>query len=212
MELAVTPTAVSHQIKLLEQHCGQALFRRRPRPIALTEAGATLYPVIRDGLDAFADAVLAISRTSTQRVLRLTTTNAFASKWLVPRLTHWRETRPDIALEVIGTDTVLDLRKSEADMAIRYMRSPPTDFVSHELFRDAFVAVCHPDLLPSGKPLRALSDLSGQTLIPVSFSTLSRSSLNFFNTPLRFLPLIWAAFSRFASFTSFLKLDRNPIE
>jgi LysR family glycine cleavage system transcriptional activator len=164
-ELTVTPTAISHQIKLLEQYCGQALFQRRPRPVEMSEAGAVLYPAVRDGLDAIAEAILAIQQTKAQSVLRLTTTNAFASKWLIPRLAEWRRAQPDIVLEVIGTDAVLDLRKSEADLAIRYMPAPPADFVSHQLFRDTFVAVCHPDLLPSGEPLRALSDLSGHTLI-----------------------------------------------
>jgi LysR family glycine cleavage system transcriptional activator len=49
-ELGVTPTAISHQIRLLERYCGRALFRRRPRPLSLTEAGARLFPIIRDGL------------------------------------------------------------------------------------------------------------------------------------------------------------------
>ena len=55
-ELGVTPTAVSHQIKLLERYCGQQLFRRRPRPLALTSAGQQLFPVVRDGFETFADA------------------------------------------------------------------------------------------------------------------------------------------------------------
>ena len=50
-ELGLTPTAISHQIRLLEQYCGTALFRRRPRPLALTETGARLFPVVRDGLE-----------------------------------------------------------------------------------------------------------------------------------------------------------------
>ena len=50
-ELSVTPTAISHQVKLLERHCGQPLFRRRPRPLVLTWAGQQLFPVVRDGFD-----------------------------------------------------------------------------------------------------------------------------------------------------------------
>ena len=56
-ELGLTPTAISHQIRLLEQYCGQKLFRRRPRPLALSDAGARLFPTIRDGFDAFASAL-----------------------------------------------------------------------------------------------------------------------------------------------------------
>jgi LysR family transcriptional regulator, glycine cleavage system transcriptional activator len=60
MERTMPPTAISHQIKLLESYCGRPLFRRRPRPLALTEAGARLFPVIREGLDSFADALSAV--------------------------------------------------------------------------------------------------------------------------------------------------------
>src|SRR6516225_8888343 len=95
-ELGVTPTAISHQIRLLERYCGCALFRRRPRPISLTHAGARLFPAIRAGLEAF------------------------ASRWLVPRLPIWRKLHPDAPLEVIGTDSVLNLRAGDADVAIRY--------------------------------------------------------------------------------------------
>src|SRR6266567_5512402 len=67
-ELGVTPTAISHQIRLLERYCGRALFRRRPRPLSLTQAGARLFPVVRDGLDAFATALGAIRRHVEQRL------------------------------------------------------------------------------------------------------------------------------------------------
>ena len=164
-ELAVTPTAISHQIRLLEQFCGLSLFRRRPRPLTLTEAGARLYPVVRDGLDAFAAAVSAIQEGSEQHPLTVTTTNAFASRWLVPRLPLWRTAHPNVPLEVIGTDTVLDLRSGECDLAIRCIETPPPDFVAHQLVRGNYVPVCSPELLPDGRPIESLEDLRRHTLI-----------------------------------------------
>lgn len=164
-ELAVTPTAISHQVRLLEEHCGVALFRRRPRPMTLTEPGAALYPAIRDGLDAFADALASIRERNARQLLRVTTTNAFAGKWLVPRLSHWRSGHPGTTLEVIGTDAVLDLAAGEADLAIRYKSAPPDGLVAHELFRDRFVAVCSPSILHGGRPLQSPADLEGHTLI-----------------------------------------------
>jgi LysR family glycine cleavage system transcriptional activator len=164
-ELAVTPTAISHQIKLLEHYCGGTLFRRRPRPVALTAAGERLLPVIRDGLDNFANALASLRERSEPLSLRLTTTNAFASKWLVPRLSLWRDAYPDITLDVVGTDAVLDLQEGEVDLAIRYMPAAPTGLVAHELFRDSFVAVCSPRILPNGWPLRSLSDLRDHVLV-----------------------------------------------
>ena len=146
-ELGVTPTAVSHQIRLLEDICGQALFRRRPRPLALTGAGERLFPVIRNGFDAFAAAIASASPGVGQRPLRVTCPNAFASRWLVPRLPKWREEQPTIPLEIIGTDAVLDLRAGNADVAIRYARRMPLDLAAQELFRDTFFPVCSPELL-----------------------------------------------------------------
>src|SRR5215469_14775227 len=146
-ELRLTPTAVSHQIRALETLCERPLFRRRPRPITLTAAGARLFPVIRDGFDQFAAAFADIREDADNRPLRVTTTNAFAGRWLVPRLPLWRAAHPDTALEVIGTDTVVNLRAGHADVAIRYAHEPPPDLRSEELFRDRFWPVCSPRLL-----------------------------------------------------------------
>jgi len=149
-ELRVTPTAISHQIRRLEEICGRALFRRRPRPLALTAAGEQLFPIMRNGFDAFAAAIASISPRAAQRPLRVTSPNAFASRWLIPRLPHWRKTHPQVSLEVIGTDKVLDLRDGDADVAIRYARAMPTDLHAQEIFRDSFFPVCRPNLLPDG--------------------------------------------------------------
>src|SRR5215831_11574161 len=146
-ELGVTPTAVSHQIRLLEQYCGRALFRRRPRPLSLTQAGARLFPVVRDGLEAFATALAAIRRHGDRQPLRVTTTNAFASRWLVPRLSRWRKLRPDAPLDVIGTDSVIDLRAGDADVAIRYARASPRDGRAEQFLQDTFWPICSAQLL-----------------------------------------------------------------
>lgn len=146
-ELFVTPTAISHQIKLLEQLTGQQLFRRRPRPISLTPAGMRLFPVLRDGFDVFTAAVAALSEEANKAPLRISTTTAFASCWLLPKLGDWKEQHSDINLEVIATDDVVDLRAGEIDMAIRYAKHPPSDLDSVPLFKDRFVPVCHPRLL-----------------------------------------------------------------
>ena len=163
-ELGVTPTAVSHHIRLLERHCGQALFRRRPRPLTLTEAGARLYPVIRDGLRSFSATITAIKGEREPTPLRITTTNAFASRWLVPRLPLWRRSQPDTPLEVIGTDSVLSLESGDADAAVRYCRSAPSDGIAEPLFRDTFWAVCSPELFKSGSRLTA-PELRNHTLV-----------------------------------------------
>src|SRR4051812_34561533 len=122
-ELGVTPTAVSHQIKLLEAYCGQPLFRRLPRPIALTWAGEQLFPVVRDGFGFFAEAIDVVRAGGTATSLRVTTTNAFAARWLVPRLPLWRKAHPRLKLEIVSSDEVLKLENDAADISIRYVRS-----------------------------------------------------------------------------------------
>src|ERR1700732_4007376 len=162
-ELGVTPTAISHQIRLLERYCGRALFRRRPRPLSLTEAGARLFPIIREGLETFVIAFAAVRRDGDTQPLRITTTNAFASRWFVPRLPRWKKLRPDAPLDVIGTDSVLDLHAGDADVAIRYARTSPTDGIAKEFLRDSFWPVCNPQLLASG--LKRAADLRGHVLV-----------------------------------------------
>ena len=164
-ELNVTPTAISHQIRQLERYCGQLLFRRQPRPVSLTDAGAQLFPLIRDGLDAFAAAIAVVRGDRDKQSLRVTTTNACASHWLVPLLSRWRKHRPDVPLEVIGTDAVLNLDARDADVAIRIAARTPKDGVATQLFRDRFVPVCSPRYLSSAAPLKRPAALRGHVLI-----------------------------------------------
>jgi LysR family glycine cleavage system transcriptional activator len=163
-ELSVTPTAISHQIKLLEEHCRRLLFRRRPRPLKLTPAGEQLFPVIRDGFEAFADALTGVRAGATGGRLRISATNAFAARWLVPRLPDWRAAHPRLKLDIIGTDAVLDLRGGEVDIAIRYARRRPPDYVSTELVRDTFRVVASPKMV-------------GRTLTPLAPSDIARLPL-----------------------------------
>lgn len=166
LELGVTPTAISHQIKLLERYCGHALFRRRPRPLTLTDAGARMFPAIRSGLEKFESAIVAVKRLGEELPLRVTTTNAFASRWLVPRLPAWRRLRASVPLEVIGTDSVLDLDAGDGDVAIRYATSRAGDpeGVAEALLTDTFWPVYNPKLLAPAR-LKRPADLAKYLLV-----------------------------------------------
>lgn len=164
-ELGVTATAISHQIRLLESHSGQSLFRRRPRPLALTAVGAALAPGIAEGLRNFAEAWRRLETSSQPIVLRLTATNAFASRCLLPLLPALRLNYPEIKLEVIGIDTVLSLQAGEVDVAVRYARQTPTDGVAVELARDTFHAVASPSLLGSSTQCLSVREILRLPLI-----------------------------------------------
>lgn len=164
-ELFVTPAAVSHQIRLLERHCGRLLFRRQPRPLKLTPAGEALFPIIRDGFEAFAGAIANLSAGPSSGRLRITATNAFAARWLVPRLPQWREAHPRLKLDILGTDAVLDLTAGEADIAIRYARRPPGGGVCVELMRDTFHVVASPRLIGTRRKPMSPSEMATFPLI-----------------------------------------------
>lgn len=150
-ELGLTPTAISHQIRLLEGHVGQSLFRRLPRPLSLTEAGASLYPGLRAGFDRISEAVRSVAQSGPQG-LRVTTTNAFAALCLLPRLDLWHRDFPDTTLSIIGTDSVLDLSAGEADLALRYARTAPSGTIC-EICRDRMLVVASTKLVGDRRDL-----------------------------------------------------------
>jgi LysR family glycine cleavage system transcriptional activator len=144
-ELAVTPTAVSHQIRGLEEHTGVALFDRQVRKVVLTEAGARLYPVLRDGFNAFEAALGALHAPGRPRVT-ISATNAFMARWLAPRVAAFRRRHPGIDLELHASDAPMPLGPDGADIAIRYGRGPYPGTVSETLFADRFAPLSSPAL------------------------------------------------------------------
>jgi LysR family glycine cleavage system transcriptional activator len=177
-ELHVTPTAISHQIKLLERYCGKTLFRRRPRPLKLTTAGERLFPVIRDGFETFADALASLRPAAMGGRLRITATNAFAARWLVPRLPDWRAAHPRLKLDILGTDAVLDLDADEVDVAIRYARKPPPGSHCIELARDTFRVVASPGLIDGEGKSLSPAELANFPLIEIDWPSTDRDAPN----------------------------------
>jgi LysR family glycine cleavage system transcriptional activator len=104
-ELFITQSAVSRQIKALEDNLGLKLFERRPRSLTLTEDGQALYRIATDVLDrlqAASDQLRSVNRT---RQLSITTTTGLASLWLIPRLRHFTALHPDIDVRISPSAT-----------------------------------------------------------------------------------------------------------
>jgi LysR family glycine cleavage system transcriptional activator len=148
-ELAVTPTAISHQIRFLEEYTGVVLFDRQVRKVVLTEAGAELYPVLRDGLNSFETAFQRL-RTPSRQQVTISATNAFMARWLAPRLAEFRQLHPDVDLELHASDQPVDLGADAADLAIRYGRGPYPGMLSEPLFTDHFAPMASPTLAMDG--------------------------------------------------------------
>jgi LysR family transcriptional regulator, glycine cleavage system transcriptional activator len=144
-ELAVTPTAISHQVKLLEETLGLALFRRGVRRVDLTPEGERLFPVLRDGFDRVDD-VLAELRRPTRETLTLSATPLFTARWLVPRVDSFRELNPGVDLRLHASVETADLIGGEADAAVRYGRGPFPGLIAKALVEQRFVPMCSPSL------------------------------------------------------------------
>src|ERR1700756_1741344 len=121
-ELVITQSAVSRQIKALEDYLGVALFERQPRSLVLTDSGQTLYRVATDVLERLQSATDRLKGESRTRQLAVTTTTGFASLWLIPRLRRFTSLHPDIDVRISATIEMLNLERSLIDLAVRYCR------------------------------------------------------------------------------------------
>lgn len=159
-ELAVTPTAVSHHVRVLEDALGVKLFERHPRRLELTAYGRDLYPVLREGFDKFADAIDRLKTKKLRTVVTLSATVAFTARWLAPRVPAFHRDHPNMDLRLHASDEVVDLRSGVADAAIRYGRGDYAGHAAETLFEDAYAPICSPRLR-----LRDASDLAKHTMI-----------------------------------------------
>lgn len=164
-ELNLTQSAVSRQIKSLEDWLGVSLFERRTRALVLTRHGETLYKSVPGILHAIEDVARKIRHEQQIRTLTVTTTAAFASLWLIPRLPRYTRAHPQLDVRISASGTLVDLERSNVEIAIRYTGVKP-DGEARKLFEEEVFPVCAPQLLAdSTKPLAAPSDLRHHVLL-----------------------------------------------
>lgn len=159
-ELGVTPTAISHQIRQLENSLGLPLFVRQTRKVVLTEQGRALYPAMRSAFDAMAAAVDQVKRRPARQVATLSATVAFTAKLLVPHAGSFRTLNPGWDLRLHASDDAVDLHAGEADAAIRYGAGHYAGLTPLPLLKDSFAPVCSPHL-----GIRTPADLASVSLI-----------------------------------------------
>jgi LysR family glycine cleavage system transcriptional activator len=171
-ELNVTPAAISHQIRLLEEHIGADLFVRASRGLVLTPAGAQFYQHVSEAFDHLVEAARKIPGARAQTV-RVHSLPSFASCWLVPRLTKFYSSNPGIDVEISTVGDLgqpVDLTSLGVDFAIRVgiSASQWTGVRCEKLVHEQMFPVCAPELLRSGHPLRTPRDIAAHTLLQVS--------------------------------------------
>lgn len=156
-ELGMTQAAVSYQIKILEDRVGAPLFVRLPRQVSLTERGQQLAPAVTEAFESLRVAFAGVEEL-VETALSVTTTHTFASNWLVPRLGHFRQLHPNVAVQVSISQTTVDLVGSDFDIGIRSGRGDWPDLEKHMLFDNCVTPVCSPELL-KGVDLKEPKDL-----------------------------------------------------
>jgi len=181
-ELNVTQSAISRQIKGLEDYLGIELFKRLPRSLELTEQGARFARPLHDAFDQLYQATETVLDQHRTVTLNINVLPTFAMKWLIPRLLHFTAANPNIEVRMITSIRPADLRMEENDVAIRvapYSRThkkgnSPIDLVmtqswsdvrSVPFLPDTLIAVCSPTLTKNGPPIERPADLRHYTLL-----------------------------------------------
>lgn len=165
-ELALSQSAVSRQIRQLEDSVGAALFERRHRALALTEAGRILHRAVDDSLERLRDAAARVRASAARQQLTVTCTPGFASFWLIPRLARFTAANPEVDVRISATLDLVDLARGSVDLAVRFV--PVAQGQGPVLFEEQVQPMCAPRLLRDAqRPLRTPADLQHQTLLAV---------------------------------------------
>jgi len=167
-ELNVTQTAISHQIRRLEEELGLKLFIRQSRALALTPEAADYLPGIRAAFQDLRTATDRLLRKGDDRVLTISTLTSLAVKWLLPRLSSFQEKHPDIDVRITTSTELVDFRTSNVDAAIRYGQGRWPGLDAEWLMAEHLFPVCSPKLLTGERALRQPEDLKHATLLHTS--------------------------------------------
>jgi LysR family glycine cleavage system transcriptional activator len=165
-ELNVTHSAVSHQIKALEEWLGIALFRRVSRGLVLTDPGQAYLRPVRESFQRLGEATRRLKAKGRSGPLIVSVMPSFAAKWLMPRLRRFRERHPDIDVRISADSHLTDFSREDVDIAVRYGRGNwASDLRVDLMMRETMFPVCSPKLLDGTIPLNSPADLRHHTLL-----------------------------------------------
>jgi LysR family transcriptional regulator, glycine cleavage system transcriptional activator len=164
-ELFVTQAAISHQIKLLEEHLSIKLFMRRNRSLLLTEEGQSYYLDIKDIFINLHDATERLLNRGAKGSVTIALTPSFAIQWLVPRLSDFSQQHPDIDIRIKAQDHDENSLTDDVDVAIYYGKGMWSGVHADKMHTEYLVPVCSPLLLQQKGGLSCLSDLGKFTLL-----------------------------------------------
>ncbi len=166
-ELGITRSAISHQVKLLEDRMGLQLFRRDARRAELTSIGQSYFPVVRDAFDQIEAQTRALRPTANDTELVIQVYVTVAIKWLIPRLHDFERRFPNMKVRLSTSYFDWDFDEKNVDVGLILARNKAPGNYYRPLFRSQLVPVCAPTLLKSATPLKKPEDLKQHKLIDV---------------------------------------------
>ncbi|MBC7575388.1 MAG: LysR family transcriptional regulator [Herminiimonas sp.] len=164
-ELCITPSALSHRIRLLEDFVGERLFLRDNRSISLSEFGRRYLEVVRAALRTLTDFPMPHRSAQVQPRVKVTVPPTFARYLLLPNLAEFTSLHPEIAVELFVSVPLYDLSLSESDVEIRFGAGNYPNIVTAKLFEEPAFAVASPAYLSRIAPVRVPTDLRNATLL-----------------------------------------------
>lgn len=151
-DLNVTHAAIAQHVRALEEEFQTTLLSREGRGMTLTPAGQVLADHLQRGFGEIATGVEALRTYGATQPLTVTVTPSFAANWLIPRMSDFWQNYPEITVQLVPAIEVMDLKRDNIDLALRYGAGDWPDVQSSLLTGGDFWVVCHPDLFPDGAP------------------------------------------------------------
>ncbi|MGI1679425.1 MAG: LysR family transcriptional regulator [Cellvibrionaceae bacterium] len=192
-ELNVTPSAISQQIKNLEENLGVVLFYRSSSGLSVSKEGRDLLPSLEKAFVDIADAVKAI-KVNSKSVIRVTASPTFSANWLVPNLSFFQEKHPEIELQLHSSLDVMNLEESEYDCAVRtYLEKSQIEIEeSHEkeslnfkkLFSSEILIACNSALLTNKSGIKSVPEKINQI---TDFNLIHYKDYNMWSIMLRYM-------------------------
>lgn len=162
IELNVTPAALGHQVKALEERLGTTLFHRLPRGLALTDEGQALLPVLKDAFDRIAAALARFDDGRGRELLSVGAVGSFAVAWLLPRLAAFEAAHPEVDLRLSTNNNRVDIAEEGLDFAIRFGDGAWHGTEAISLFPAPLTVLCSPE---TAARLKEPADLAGEILL-----------------------------------------------
>lgn len=164
-EMCVTPSAVSHQVKVLEDNLGITLFVRDTKSLVLTSAGKAYLPGVQEAFRQLVQATYRVQRERQVPALKVNLPPTFAVKWLMPRMGRFMARHPDIDLRVSTSKNISDFTRDDVDVEVRYGRGDYPGLHAELCLPVEVSPVCSPALLQGPVPLASVDDLRHHTLL-----------------------------------------------